>query len=111
MDKVALEQVFLRVLRFSPVSIIPPMLHTRLRLGVHVALTKGQTGNAWEPSKKQYPIGNREALDRKAFSLFCSQIFPVYVYETLKKTLFWIEVQFMNVRLGGARSDHWSLKG
>ena len=28
-----------------------------------------------------------------------------------KNTLFWVEVQFMNVRLGGARSDHWSLKG
>ena len=27
-DKVALGQVFLPVLRFSPLSIIPPMLHT-----------------------------------------------------------------------------------
>jgi hypothetical protein len=29
-DKVELAQVFLRVLRFSPVSIIPPLLHTHL---------------------------------------------------------------------------------
>jgi hypothetical protein len=28
-DKVALGQVFLQVLRFSPLSIIPPMFHTR----------------------------------------------------------------------------------
>jgi hypothetical protein len=33
-----LEQVFLRVLLFSPVSIIPPMFHTHLHL--HVALTR-----------------------------------------------------------------------
>jgi len=30
MDKVALHQVFLLVLRFSPVSIIPPGLHTHI---------------------------------------------------------------------------------
>jgi hypothetical protein len=29
-DKVALGQVFLRVLRFSPVTIIPPLLHIHL---------------------------------------------------------------------------------
>jgi hypothetical protein len=29
-DKVALGQVFLRVLQFSPVSIIPPLLHIHL---------------------------------------------------------------------------------
>ena len=38
MDKVALGQVFLHVLRFSPVSIIPPVLHIHARL--HVALTR-----------------------------------------------------------------------
>jgi len=31
-DKTTLGQVFLRVLRLPPVTIIPPMLHTRLRL-------------------------------------------------------------------------------
>jgi hypothetical protein len=30
MDKVELGQVFLRVFRFSPVSVIPPLLHTHL---------------------------------------------------------------------------------
>jgi hypothetical protein len=34
----ALTQVFLPLLRLSPVSIIPPMLHTHLHL--HVALTR-----------------------------------------------------------------------
>jgi hypothetical protein len=29
-DKVALGQIFLRVLRFSPANIIPPLLHIRL---------------------------------------------------------------------------------
>jgi hypothetical protein len=37
-DRVALGQVFIPVLRFSPVSIIPSMLHTQLHL--HVALTR-----------------------------------------------------------------------
>jgi len=36
-------------LQLSPVSIISPVLHIRLHL--HVA--QGQTGEAWEPSKKQ----------------------------------------------------------
>jgi hypothetical protein len=31
-DKVAVGQVFLRVLRFSPVNIIPPLLQTHLHL-------------------------------------------------------------------------------
>jgi hypothetical protein len=41
-DKVALGQVFLRVLPFYPVSIIPPMLHIHLHL--HVALTRRAKG-------------------------------------------------------------------
>jgi hypothetical protein len=40
LDKVALEHVFLPVLRFAPVSIIPPMLHTHLHLHVPVARRK-----------------------------------------------------------------------
>jgi hypothetical protein len=42
-------QVFLPSLRFLPVSIIPSVLPTRLHL--LAALTAGQTGDAWEPSK------------------------------------------------------------
>ena len=37
-DGVTLRQVFLQILRFSPVSIIPPILHTLLHL--RVAVTK-----------------------------------------------------------------------
>ena len=43
-DKVVMEQVFLRVLRFSPVSSFPPKLHTHLRL--HVAVTRWLTDEA-----------------------------------------------------------------
>jgi len=35
----AMEQVFLRVFRFSPVSTFPPILHTHLYL--HVVLPEG----------------------------------------------------------------------
>jgi hypothetical protein len=41
-DKLALGQVFILVLLFSPVSIIPPMLLTHLHL--HVALTRRTIG-------------------------------------------------------------------
>ena len=41
-EDVALEQNFLRVLRFSPVSIIPNMVHTHLCL--QQILPEGQTG-------------------------------------------------------------------
>ena len=37
-DKVALEHIFIRALRFSLVSFIPPLLHTHLRL--HAAFTR-----------------------------------------------------------------------
>jgi hypothetical protein len=43
-DKVALGQVFLRVFPFFHVSVIPPLLHTHLRL--HVALTRRTNGRS-----------------------------------------------------------------
>jgi hypothetical protein len=49
MHKMALGQVFLGVLRFSIVTIIPPMLHTFHPF--KVTLSEGQTGEAWEPLK------------------------------------------------------------
>jgi hypothetical protein len=50
-DKVTLGHVFLRLLRFSPVSIIPPLLRT---LFIYtLLLSEGQTGEAWERSEKQ----------------------------------------------------------
>ena len=47
-EKVTWSQVFLRVLWFSSVSILPPMLHTHLHRHVVITRTNGQ---AWEPSK------------------------------------------------------------
>ena len=41
-EKVALGHIFLRVLGFSPVYIIPPLLYTRLQL--HVAVTRKENG-------------------------------------------------------------------
>ena len=59
---VALEQVFLQVLRSFPVSIIPPMFHTHLIL--HVALTRRGKGETWEPSKSNACLEIVWALDR-----------------------------------------------
>jgi hypothetical protein len=42
--------VFLRVLRFSPVSIVPPMLYTSIY--VVILSSEGRAGEEWEPSKK-----------------------------------------------------------
>ena len=42
LDKVALGQVFLPVLRFTPVSIIPSLLHSHLHL--HVSAAKRKSG-------------------------------------------------------------------
>jgi hypothetical protein len=49
-DRVALGQVSLRVLRFV-VSVTTPVPHTHL--GLHVALTRKTTGEVWEPSRKE----------------------------------------------------------
>jgi hypothetical protein len=50
LDKVALDQIFLRVLGFFSVSLIPPVLCNHLCL--HFVLTRGQTGFNWEKNKK-----------------------------------------------------------
>ena len=47
-DRVALGQIFLPVLRFSPVTIIAAFLHTHLYLDV--AFIRRTNGEAWEPS-------------------------------------------------------------
>jgi hypothetical protein len=49
MEKVALGQVFLRVLGFSPVSIIPPMVHTH---HLHAALTRRTKGQSFGTFQK-----------------------------------------------------------
>jgi hypothetical protein len=57
-DKLALGQVFLRVLQFPPIYIIPPMLHTCLH--VHTTFTRRTMGEAWEPSKGNVLLEIRE---------------------------------------------------
>jgi len=58
-DMVVLGQVFLRVLRYSPVSTILPMFHIHL----HVTLTEKTNGRSLGTSqKKQYSFGNRTGL-------------------------------------------------
>jgi hypothetical protein len=57
--KVALGQVFLRVLPFYPVSIIPPMLHINLHL--HTVLTRRTNGQSLGTfQKKECSFGKRE---------------------------------------------------
>jgi hypothetical protein len=52
---------------FSPAIIIPPALHTRIRL--HVDLIRRTKGEVWEPSKKRFFFGNRGALNREELPL------------------------------------------
>jgi hypothetical protein len=64
-DKVALGQVFFRVLRFFPCV----SFHQCSILTIYTLLLLGQTGEAWKASKKQCSFGNRGPLDRKEVSL------------------------------------------
>ena len=66
-DKLALENVYLRILLVSPVSINSTVFHTHLH--IHIALTRRTTGEAYEPWKQQCSFGNWRTLDRKVFSL------------------------------------------
>jgi len=66
LGKVALRQDILRVLPFSPVSIIPSMLI--LIFIFMLLLREGQTDEACEPYKKQFCFGSRGTLDRKVLS-------------------------------------------
>jgi len=66
LGKVALRQGFLRVLPFSPVSIIPPMLI--LIFIFTLLLREVQTDEAWEPYEKQCCFGSGGTLDRKVLS-------------------------------------------
>jgi hypothetical protein len=55
-EKVVLEEVFRRVFRVYPVSIIPPEVNTLLHL--RVTVTRKTNGRSLEPSKKQCCLGN-----------------------------------------------------
>ena len=60
-DTMAVEQVFLRLYRFSP--IFPPVFHNRLR--IHVALTRRSKGRSLGILQKQWCVGNLVAFNRK----------------------------------------------
>jgi hypothetical protein len=64
-DTVALEQVFLRVLRFSPVNVIPPRIHTHLHL--RAARTRRTKGGSLGNYRKTMQA--MQALDREALCL------------------------------------------
>ena len=59
--------VCLRILWFSPVSIILPRRHTHLHL--NTLLSEGQAGEARKSSKKQCAFGHQRALDTKTLSM------------------------------------------
>ena len=42
------------------------MLHTDPHLHL---LLEGQSGEAWEPSRKQWSFANRDAFDKRVFTL------------------------------------------
>jgi hypothetical protein len=66
-DRVALGQVFLPVLRFSPVIIIVPFLHPHIYL--HVAVIRWTNGRSVGTFQQQYYFGNRESQDVRCFRL------------------------------------------
>lgn len=78
MDEVELGQVsfLLQVLRYSPVSIVPPKLHSHLRLHVAVTRTGGSQGNF----RKQSSFENRGSLNRRVllFSFFLLHLYTAF---------------------------------
>lgn len=60
--------VSLPVLRFSPVNIIPPNLHTHFHC--RTALTKKRKGRSLDAFKKYSSFVNQETLDTKVLPLF-----------------------------------------
>jgi hypothetical protein len=60
-DKVALGQVLLRILRFSPASINPPILHTDLHL--YVAISRRTNGRSMGIFEKPWSLGNRGGME------------------------------------------------
>ena len=64
--QVTLGQGILLVFRFSPLSIIPPMLHNHL----YIVLPDVQASEVWEHSKNPWYLRNRGTLDRKILLRF-----------------------------------------
>ena len=72
-DKVALRHVFFPVLLFSPVSIIPQMIHNHIHL--HVSLPEGLKGEGWETSNKEkLCFGNRRQWVENNFQSYGARI-------------------------------------
>jgi hypothetical protein len=67
-DKVALGEVFHRVVRFYPVSIIPPLLHIHLHL--HVAVIRRTNGRSLGTFQKAMLFRNSETIGKKSTSTF-----------------------------------------
>ena len=68
-EKVAFEQVYLRVLPFSPRQFIPPSPH--IPLHIHVALTRKTKGRSLGKFRKtKLFFGNQRTLDRKMLPLY-----------------------------------------
>jgi hypothetical protein len=74
-DEVALLQVFLPVLRFSHVGVVPPILYTN-PLNYMSLVPEGQTGKAWEFSQKAifFSFGNLVQFDIKVVLNFFSSL-------------------------------------
>ena len=96
--EVALEQVALRVLRISPVTIIPPLLYAHLH--IHTA-TRRIKGDALEPSKKECCFGNREALDAEVIfipvsplQLFYTPLAPLRITRCDVKKIYVLRPQY-----------------
>jgi hypothetical protein len=74
-EKVALTNVFLLLCRFSPVHIIPTVLH--IVLHPHAVLTNGTNGKDLARCQKAKLFRKSEALDRQDMSLsFFSPLSP-----------------------------------
>ena len=73
----SLGQVSLPVLRFSPVSIIPPNFHNHLHVPSVVNRTEWQMGGAWEPSNSRllpvFLLSYKWLEWLVIYSWFCSQ--------------------------------------
>jgi hypothetical protein len=71
-NTVALGQFFLLVLRFSPVSIIPAVLHTYLHL--NNILIRKTTSESWEPSNETMLLRLSKKIEHKMLSHFLQRV-------------------------------------
>jgi hypothetical protein len=69
-DKVALGQLFSQNNSVFRISVIPQIFHARLYL--HVSPTRRVNGPSLKTLKKQLPVGNKRALDRRVLPFFTS---------------------------------------